>query len=277
MKVIKPSVKIIRPNLNDPAVIDEIYSTIQFAGRICYKSKNAKVAELEEKIENLHAEKNKTKEYSKEFVNLARELNQIKKESARKFIVDALSRKHESIIEHISITFCMIVDRGVSHEIVRHRLASYTQESTRYCSYDKDKFGNEITVIEPVFYKDIPQERKEAIENMFNTTHDSSSELLNSLSPIEKRYADWWYACHVAEQTYLEMMHFGATAEEARDVLPTSTKTEIVITMNLRELRHFLSLRAAGTTGKPHPQMAEVAVILLEELKEKMPEIFGDI
>ena len=142
-----------------------------------------------------------------------------------------------------------IVDRGVSHELVRHRLASFTQESTRYCNYSQDKFENEITVIRPCFLKD-------SSSGQFNT---------------------WSRAMVDCENAYFMMLNQGCTPQEARSVLPNSLKTEVIMTTNLREWRHILNLRAAGTTGKPHPQMLEVMVPLLNELRLKMPALFEDI
>jgi len=134
---------------------------------------------------------------------------------------------------------------GNSHEIVRHRIASYAQESTRYCNYSKDKFGSEITVIKPLFWQ----------EN----------------SP---QYQAWRIGCVEAEIAYFELLSLGATAQEARSVLPNSLKTEIVVTMNLRELRHFFRLRTANAA---HPQMREVSIPLLNKLKTLIPVIFDDI
>jgi len=149
------------------------------------------------------------------------------------------------MIEHCSFSVKFICDRGVSHEIVRHRIASYGQESTRYCNYGKDKFGNEITVIEPLFW-------------------DKHS----------AHYGTWEISCRQAEKAYFELLDNGATPQEARSVLPNSLKTEIVVTMNLRAWRHFFKLRTASVA---HPQMVEITRPLLAELKEKLPEIFEDI
>ncbi len=154
---------------------------------------------------------------------------------------------------HRDLTVKFIVDRGVSHEIVRHRVASFAQESTRYCNYGTK--GGEITVIEPCYLMG----GAEAVDNW------------------AKKYGAWASACIEAETCYLSMLEAGATPQEARAVLPTSLKTEIVMTANLREWRHFFELRACGSTGKPHPQMLEVAVPLLKELKELIPVVFEDL
>jgi thymidylate synthase (FAD) len=161
------------------------------------------------------------------------------------FVRNLIKRGHEAMLEHCSFTVKFTVDRGVSHELVRHRVASFAQESTRYCNYAQDKFGHEISVIEPPL-------------------DDSSREV-------------WRQACEESEKAYFQMIDSGVSPQIARSVLPTCLKTEIVMTANLREWRHFFKLRAEGVTGSPHPQMLEVAVPLLEEVKRKIPVIFDDI
>lgn len=166
-------------------------------------------------------------------------------ESARKFAKMIIDRGHEAMIEHSSLSVKFIVDRGVSHELVRHRIASFAQESTRYCNYSKDKFGNEITFIKPLFWNE------------------------NS-----RKYRAWKESCINAEYSYFDLLDDGATPQEARSVLPNSTKTEITITANYREWRNFFKLRTAKAA---HPSMREVTIPLLVELKEKLPVIFDDI
>ena len=168
--------------------------------------------------------------------------------SAVKMVESLINRGQEAMLEHQSISVKFIVDRGVSHEFVRHRMASYAQESTRYCNYSKDKFGNEITVIKPCF-----------------------------LDEDTENYRIWKSSCEAAEKAYFAMLDNDATPQEARSVLPTSLKTEIVMTANLREWRHFFKLRALGITGKPHPQMLEVTVPLLAEFKALIPVVFDDL
>lgn len=211
MKIIKPSVTIMTP-------IDgmDILRRIEWIGRTCYKSE-LKMTE----------------------------------DSAIGFIGNILERGHESVLEHASITVKFICDRGVSHEIVRHRLASYSQESTRYCNYGADKFGKEITVILPCF---------------FDTGMGTAS---NSFV-----YDEWKRACERSEEAYFKLLDMGATPQQARTVLPNSLKTEVVMTTNLREWRHFLRLRTAKDA---HPQMREVAIPLLETFREKIPLIFDDV
>ncbi len=165
--------------------------------------------------------------------------------SAKNFITFLIKKGHESMIEHSSLAVKFTVDRGVSHELVRHRIASFAQESIRYCNYSKDKFGREITVIEPCF-----------------------------LSPLSDAYTRWQKACEAAEQAYFEMLDVGCTAQEARSVLPNSLKTEIIVTANYREWRNFFKLRVAESA---HPQMREVTRPLLLELQKRIPVIFDDI
>ena len=168
--------------------------------------------------------------------------------SAEKLVANLIKRSHEAMLEHVSVTVKFVVDRGISHEIVRHRLASFSQESTRYCNYLKDDFGNEITCITPFYLAD-----------------DADG------------FVAWEGAMRACEISYFKMLKLGYTAQEARAVLPNSLKTELMMTANLREWRHFFKLRAANSTGMAHPQMLEVTVPLLEEFKQKIPVVFDDI
>lgn len=213
MKAIKAKAEILF--LDDQRAVDEIYARIETAGRTCYKSEN-----------------------------------NITPESSRKFAAMVVKNHHEAMLEHASVMVRFTVDRGVSHEIVRHRMASFAQESTRYCDYSKGKFGNELTFIEPCFW-----------------TNDERSPELRA----------WKLMMEEAEELYMALRSEKIPPQEARDILPNSLKTEVVMTANIREWRHFFKLRAAGETGAPHPQMAEVAVPLLKQFQEKMPELFGDI
>jgi thymidylate synthase, flavin-dependent len=169
--------------------------------------------------------------------------------SAEKFVANILKNGHEAVIEHYNITVRVVCDRGVTHEIVRHRVASYAQESTRYCNYSKDKFSNQITFIEPCYWDE--------------STEDGS-----------KKLALWRETMEYIEKKYMEMVEMGATAQEARSILPNSLKTELVMTMNLREWRHFFKLRAAPSA---HPQMREIALMMLKKFKELIPVVFDDI
>ena len=168
--------------------------------------------------------------------------------SAEKMVAALIRSGHEAMLEHYSFTVKFICDRGIANELVRHRIASFAQESSRYCCYAKDKFGKELTFINPCFWE-----------------------------PDSDNYARWFHEMDEAEKTYLAMIEDGATPEQARDILPMSIKTEIVMTANLREWRHFFKLRAEGVTGKPHPQMLEITIPFLKELKQKIPVVFDDI
>lgn len=210
MRIVEPGYQIILPFSTWGEARETLYMMIERAGRTCYKSE-AKMSPG----------------------------------SAEKFIRSAVKADHGAILEHVGLTVRFTVDRGVSHEIVRHRLASFAQESTRYCNYGKN---GEVTFIRPPFWEE-----------------DSGL------------YAVWKYACEVAEEQYLRLLANGATPEQARSVLPNSVKTEVVMTANMREWRRFFKLRAVGTTGKPHPQMAQVAVPLLKELQTRLPALFDDL
>lgn len=205
MKVIEPKVEFI-------SVIDgkAILKQIEQCGRVCYKSED----------------------------NIAAG-------TAEKFVANIIKRGHEAVLEHFSFSVKFTCDRGVSHEIVRHRVASYCQESTRYCNYSNDKFGSEITVIKPLY-----------------------------LEPGTLGWSAWFMACQTAEGAYFDLLHWGCSPQEARAVLPNSLKTEIIMTANLREYRHFFKLRCAKAT---HPQMREVANMLLKMCKEQIPVVFDDI
>ena len=171
--------------------------------------------------------------------------DKITSESATEFVSMLNLHSHFSVIEHQSVTVRVICDRGVSHEIVRHRLASYTQESTRYCNYSQGKFGNELTVIKPCFWE----------EN-------------------DQKFLIWKETIIQIENAYNKLISLGSSPQEARSILPNSLKTEIVITMNLREWKHFFNLR---TTEAAHPQMREIAIPLLKEFQKRIPIIFDDI
>ena len=194
----------------DPLNGEEILKKIERVARVCYKS--------EDKIT-----------YG----------------SAEKMVRSLIKRGHEAMLEHFSFSVKFTVDRGVSHEIVRHRVASFAQESTRYCNYGK---SGDVAFILPLFFE------------------EDTPEMDN-----------WVSICMECEKHYLDLINDGRSPQEARSVLPNSLKTEVVMTANLREWRHFLKLRACGTTGKPHPQMLEVAVPLLKELQEKVPVVFEDL
>lgn len=205
MKIINADVEFITP-IDGAAILKRL----EQCGRVCYKSE-AKITDT----------------------------------SAPAFVAGIIMRGHEAVLEHCSFTVKFICDRGVSHEIVRHRVASYCQESTRYCNYSKEGFGSEITVIKPCF-----------------------------LHPYTDGFNLWEEGCLFAEQTYFNLLECGCSPQEARSVLPNSLKTEVVMTANIREWRHFLKLRCSPAA---HPQMREVALILLDKLHSLIPVCFDDI
>lgn len=196
MIVIKPQVEII-DHLDSMAIMKKI----ELCGRNCYKSEG-----------------------------------KIGENTARDFVQKIVRSNHESVMEHVSFTVRFICDRGITHEIVRHRLASYSQESTRYCNYSKDDFNNEIAVIKP-FY----------------------------LTEGTKAYRQWEIAMICAETQYFNMLQEGCTAQEARGVLPTHLKTDIIMTANLREWRHFIVMRGAPAA---HPQMRQLITMFRQQLAE---------
>lgn len=166
------------------------------------------------------------------------------------FVRKRIRQGHESVLEHEKISVRIICDRGVSHELVRHRIASYSQESTRYCNYNKGKFGSELTFIRP--YWDDRSIRAKMI----------------------RLRACWQEACLNAEWSYKKMIDAGCTPEAARAVLPNCLKTEVVMTANLREWRHFFKLRCAPAA---HPDMRIIANMLLTAFKDVVPVVFDDI
>jgi thymidylate synthase (FAD) len=158
---------------------------------------------------------------------------------------------HHSVIEHATISVRFICNRGVTHELVRHRLASYSQESTRYCNYRKGKFGGELTIIEPSYRPAL-----HAPEGV----------------PATKRDV-WERALRSIELAYLSLIEMGEKPQQARDILPIGLKTEIVCTANLREWRHIFALRCSP---RAHPQIRELMVPLREELQRRIPLVFDD-
>lgn len=205
MQIISPSVEIL-------STVDghEVLKRLEIVGRTCYKSENL-----------------------------------ITDTSAETFVRNLIARGHEAIIEHESISVRFTCDRGVSHELVRHRVASYAQESQRFCNYSQDKFGGEITLIKPCF-----------------------------LLEGTEAYSQWAWSMQRAEWTYFELLDIGLSPQEARCVLPNSLKTEVVMTANLREWRTVLRLRCSKAA---HPQMREVMLMLLEKLHSLIPVVFDDI
>ncbi len=206
MKIISQSFELCDPALDG----QEILKHIERCGRVCYKSEEMAAPGTSED-----------------------------------FVRRIIRRGHESVLEHVSVSARIVTDRGVTHEIVRHRLASYSQESTRYCNYDSGRFGRQITVIRPCYW---PPESRAAI--------------------------CWEAACRQAEEAYFELRGWGCAPQEARAVLPNSLKAELIMTANLREWRHFFRLRCSPAA---HPQMRELATRGLELMRAKIPVVFDDV
>ncbi len=191
----------------------------------------------------------------------------ITENSAPKFIRKLIDMGHESTIEHVSITVDVVCDRGVSHEVVRHRLCSFSQESTRYVNYSKDKFGKEICVIKPFFFDPMEPRKEIILPDILEAKFTPKTYKLNS-------FDIWFIVCQFAEWGYNTLIEtFQAKAQEARSILPNSTKTAISITANLREWRHIFKLRCSRAA---HPQMRQIMLPLLEEMNNKIPIIFND-
>ena len=191
-------------------------------------------------------------------------LDLIQEGSAEKLIRSCINRGHESILEHSAITYRVICDRGVSHEWVRHRIASYSQESTRYCNYNKGKFGSELTFIYPYWHKDLPPINEFRYDEL---TKDQQTKL------------DWWSllnsSCRDIETHYNMLIKDGAPPDVARAILPNCLKTEIVCTMNIRELRNFFKLR---TSNRAHGDIRKLAIELLQILRDSgLSILFKDI
>lgn len=200
--------RVVKPSVTLLWITKDAEKQIEIAGRTCYKS--------EDKITN---------------------------ESSNKFVNKMIVHGHEAMIEHAIASFKIVIDRGITHEIVRHRLASYAQESTRYCNYANNKFNNECSFIQPP-----------------NLTKD-------------QLYL-WEKSCQYAEENYFKMMKNGCAPQIARSVLPTCLKAEIVMTANFREWRHFIKLRGSKAA---HPQIRPIAFNIYRILKQNAPSIFNDL
>lgn len=168
----------------------------------------------------------------------------ITEDSYKKLLNNCITRGHESVLEHEKVTVRIYSDIGSYKDLTRHRFASFAVESTRYCSYDKDKYGNEIAFMNPVYMED-----KETYETWKNTMQE-------------------------IEKSYIKMKELGATTDMCREILPHSTAAEYTMTANIREWKHILSLR---TTNHVHPSIRQVLIPLLKYFKVQMPEIFDDV
>jgi len=171
--------------------------------------------------------------------------------SAEPFVCMLRDRGHTAMFDHVSASVRITCDRGISHEIVRHRIAAYAQESTRFCNYSKGKFDGELTFIIPNYLSDC-----------------GTDELLK-----KQRYI-WHLAMQDAEDSYMSMLKAGAPPEHARSVLPNSLKTEIIVTMDFTSWRHFFKLRAANVA---HPQMRDLTRNMLATFVAMWPDFFDDI
>jgi len=194
---------------------ERAYEIIETAGRVCYRS------------EPRHSDQ-------------------------ERFIQKIVRSGHESVIEHVSVTAKIVCDRGVSHELVRHRLASYSQESTRYANYAKDKFGREITVIRPCFWMDG----------------------VGAFGCKSKEMNRWEQAMKTAEHNYMTLIDWGCPPEQARTVLPNSLATTVIVTANIREWRHIFRLRISS---RAHPQIRQVMKMGVIEMSSLYPALFGDM
>ena len=182
-------------------------------------------------------------------------------ESAKRFVKMIIDNGHEAMLEHSSLSVRFICSRGVSHEIVRHRLFSFAQESTRYCNYSKGKFGGECTFI-------VPPDQEWSVET--NEYYDNED--YGFVADNARRL--WYDALLAAEDDYMDLLKEGWTPQQARDILPNALKTEIVVTGNYREWRHFFKLRC---DEKAHPHMLALAWDLLEDIKLRIPVVFDDL
>lgn len=229
MKLVKPDV-----SFEDNIDGNKILKYIEKIGRTCYKSEN-----------------------------------KITDDSAQTFMKNILSRKHESVIEHYAISVRFIVDRGITHELVRHRIASFSQESTRYVNYSKKG----IEFILPCWFKTLTTLGE---YNYYLKGDNDSFEGPGRINFSEVDDAErlWFLNMLSCERKYNELIKKGWRPQQARSVLPNSLKTELVMTANLREFRHIFKLR---TSKVAHPQMVEIMTILLSKFREKIPVVFDDI
>lgn len=217
MILIKPSYEILAIMIEE--IAGEPLKLIELAGRTCYKSED-----------------------------------KITADSSKKFVQMVIKRGHHSVIEHSAMTVKFIIDRGISHELVRHRLCAFSQESTRYCNY---KGG--VTFVIPPWVDIGPGEYLHKIDERYG----------GNITNIT--WAQHMLDC---EYKYIRLLSsgFNWTPQQARSVLPNSLKTEIVVTANFREWRHIFNLRCSEAA---HPQMREIMIPLRNEMATKIPEIFG--
>ena len=168
----------------------------------------------------------------------------ISEESYKNLLKNCINRGHESVLEHEKVTIRMYCDIGVYKDLTRHRFASFSIESTRYCSYDKDKYGNEIKCINPSYIED------------------------------KEIYAEWKKSMEDMEKHYMKMKELGASTDMCRLALPHSTAAEVTMTADIREWKHILELR---TSNKAHPAIRQLLIPLLKYFQQEMPEIFLNV
>lgn len=219
---------LVKPSFEILQITPNVLQLIETAGRVCYKSED-----------------------------------RITDNSAAEFVAMLIKRGHESVLEHAVATVRFICDRGVSHEIVRHRIASYSQESTRYCDYNKDH----VAFVIPTWANLLPGEYSVAWDGLYGICTK-----LEGMHESGDRH--WGWSMALAEREYKHLRDAGWRSEQARSVLPNSLKTEIVMTANFREWRHFFKLR---TSSAAHPQMRELTIPLLAAMKEHVPVVFDDL
>jgi thymidylate synthase (FAD) len=179
--------------------------------------------------------------------------DKITEDSASRFVKMIRDRGHHAMLEHAMVSVRITTDRAIANEMVRHRLASFAQESTRYCNYTKNKFENNITIVEqPTLNIDLPKEELE------------SSEAIKV----------WTAAMETAEYFYQKLIKLGIKPEIARSVLPLGLKTEIVLSANLREFRHIIKLRCASSA---HPAIRSIFLEILQKLYDRIPSVYEDL
>lgn len=229
MRIIKPYYEILTP-------IDgkEILHTIENIARTCYKSHDC-----------------------------------VKDGSAEKLVTNLIKNGHEAMLEFYDITVKFVCDRGISHELVRHRTGNYAQESQRYVNYSQDKHGNQLTFIKPLWFENIE-------EGFYDKNYYSQLEVNGRyVTGLEQVENEFLFHLLDVEDLYLTMVRtYHLSPQEVRSVLPNSVKTEINVKNDIRNWRHFFKLR---TDKAAHPQMRELTIPLLKELQSKIPVLFDDI
>ena len=230
MRLIKPKVEIL-----DRIDGDQVIADITTAARNCYKSEDVRT-----------------------------------KEKDKALVKRLIESKHEAMLEFSDVTVKFTTSIGITREIIRHRLSSFANESTRYCNYNKDKFNSEITFIIPS-YLDV----SEGNYTYWDGDWVDMNKMKIQLPADDKNtVSNWLFALNHAETTYQILSNKGWKAEQAREVLPMSTKSELCMKANLREWRHFFELRCSTAA---HPDIRVLALDLLKQMHEKIPVIFDDL